>query len=104
MTCPNCGEQFSFMKALLAKLTPCLLTPCFVGVWLERLRQAKALKLLKRLYAPTSDLTDREHFVCSRRIGGQSTQDIAAEMNVTRERIIQIEAKALRKLLRQLED
>ena len=66
--------------------------------------EAAAFTLLKeQLYEVRTTLTDREQMVLRLRFGlddgrGRTLEEVGKEFNVTRERIRQIEAKALRKL------
>ena len=66
--------------------------------------EAAAFTLLKeQLYEVLTTLTDREQMVLRLRFGlddgrGRTLEEVGKEFNVTRERIRQIEAKALRKL------
>ena len=60
-------------------------------------------ELLKRLHAVLQTLTDRERQVLDYRFGltdgfSRTLEEVGKQFNVTRERIRQIEAKALRKL------
>lgn len=98
MNCLHCGERISLVEQFKVWLQAQI--PARVYYKIEELKQDRDLERLKVLYAATAKLTAREHQVCQGRIAGASFEDIAREMNVTRERIRQIEAKALRKLER----
>lgn len=103
MHCPNCGEHVTLSR--LIKHTIWMLTPHRVHVWLDERKEKRELERLrdhynKYSYATMVSLTSREDFVCEARTQGHSFEDIAKQMNVTRERIRQIQAKALRKLER----
>ena len=72
--------------------------PSFMHRKLEQRTEDRDLEKLKQLYTSAADLTAREHEVCVKRIHGQSYESVADSMVVTRERVRQIQAKALRKL------
>lgn len=103
--CPHCYEQVSLWESI--KLAAWLKLPRTIHFRIEKHHEQSQLQKLKNLYSPklqwTADiLTPREHEVCVKRcIMSKSLEEVAQEWNVTRERIRQIEAKALRKLQRQ---
>lgn len=98
MNCINCGEKFSFLAAFKFWLT--VNRPSWLDNRLEKRKVNADLNRLIKLYTTSANLTPREHFVCSARVRGQAISDIANNMVVTRERVSQIQAKALRKLER----
>lgn len=99
MNCPHCNERIRF-RDLLDKL---IMSISIEWHW-TRLREreiaqeAANLRELNVLYTADARLTEREQAVCLYRICGATYGVIADNMNVTRERVRQIEAKALRKL------
>ena len=98
MHCPNCGEDIKLMDVVKLKIIS--LIPFELYMYLDQRKENKATKSLQKLYNPRADLTDREHYVANCIVNGDSLEKIAQNMNVTRERIRQIKAKALRKLER----
>ncbi len=98
MNCPSCGDSFS-LKQLL-RYWWLMKQPHWLFERRERLEQVHELEELKRLYSREAKLTEREQHVCASLVMGKSLDDVAMEMNVTRERIRQILSKALRKLKR----
>lgn len=98
MNCPSCGEKISIWESI--KLWVHVNMPRRWHYYIQRKEEDRELKQLKALYNSDSLLTDREHFVCRRRVDGLSIEEIAKHLVVTRERIRQIQAKALRKLQR----
>jgi DNA-directed RNA polymerase sigma subunit (sigma70/sigma32) len=100
MTCPSCGDEFSLKEWLMH--TYVLLLPDWLYRRMEQRRERKILDELHSFYymGRKATLTDREHQVCTGRVLGHSYEAIAEGMNVTRERVRQIEAKALRKMHR----
>lgn len=103
MECPHCGEKFRLWQAV--KLYLYLKLPCSWHERLEQRKEAADLQRLKHIYKITAEgLTMREHTVCIARVHGRSYEQVAQNMNVTQERIKQIQAKALRKLSREHEN
>lgn len=96
LVCPHCGEGLTLRALFKPWLT--LRAPHLVYTWLERRREVQELADLKRLYTEHTPLTEREHWVSSGRVQGYSYEQLASKMNVTKERVRQIQAKALRKL------
>jgi DNA-directed RNA polymerase sigma subunit (sigma70/sigma32) len=96
--CPNCGDEFSIIKSV--KFWFWLQIPYSIHTRLEKRKQDTELEKLKEFYSTSADLTNREHFVCFNRTDGKTLDEVAESMNVTRERIRQIQSKALRKLTR----
>jgi DNA-directed RNA polymerase sigma subunit (sigma70/sigma32) len=111
MKCPHCYENISFLR--LTKDYVFNKLPVFAQkFWykLERLRyekiwaneerrmQQKLKKLGDSGALKQTKLTDREHLVLNARLSGLMYLEISAVMNCTRERVRQIEAKAIRKL------
>ncbi len=98
MNCPMCGENFKIFEAFKFWLNINMPRPLYR--WREQRLINTKLEKIKKLYSVSANLNPREHFVCSNRVYGLSTDEVAKLMNVTNERIRQIEAKALRKLER----
>lgn len=96
MKCPNCSDSFTLLESIKYWLICNLPSPFYN--WLDARSERSQLDRLKKLYSANAKLTPREHFVSFNRINGQSYESIAENMNVTRERIRQIQAKVLRKL------
>lgn len=99
MICPHCGEESS-LKDLL-RLWAVSKVPYSWCLRLERYRQERDLDELIELIGKFSDLsflTSREVLVVEARLGDKTFEEIAQRMNVTCERVRQIQAKAVRKL------
>lgn len=69
----------------------------------EAYRETRDLKILKKVvdslgWEWTKRLTDRELIVVVDRLGGLTLEETARNLGVTRERIRQMQSKALRKL------
>lgn len=99
MLCLHCGEQSRLRDQI--KFWLISMVPFSWYMWLEGRREQREMEELKRLYSmDTLDarLTEREHLVCTFRINNVNIESIAKSMNVTRERVRQIQAKALRKM------
>jgi len=103
MKCPDCGRQFSLFEIYIE---PLLWKSDLYHRYLTRTdekQERKDLAELKGLVDKISHgwseyLTEREFNVVLKRISHFTIDEIADQMNVTRERIRQIQAKALRKL------
>lgn len=100
MNCPHCDADVSLWQ--LVKFKILMAMPHSYYTWRDRREQDSELAKLKRLYNYYSSktLTVREHMVCTARSSGQTLEEVARTMNVTRERVRQIQAKAVRKLER----
>ncbi len=100
MTCPHCTERVTLRQLVRHWFTMAM--PYSYYMWRERREHDAELAKLKRLYTPDSQavLTARERLVCILRISDRTLEQVAESMNVTRERVRQIQAKAVRKLER----
>lgn len=96
MTCPHCDSDVSLWRLVKHKLVMSM--PFWYFTWRDKRDHDTELSKLKRLYTADAKLTQREHHVCMARVSGQTLEEVAKDMNVTRERIRQIQAKAVRKL------
>lgn len=97
MECPNCGERISLVSITRNWLVRNL--PQNVLSFLEARKSRRDLSELRCLYSNRrAVLSTRERLVCEGSLSCKSIEDIANDMGVTRERIRQIQAKALRKL------
>jgi DNA-directed RNA polymerase sigma subunit (sigma70/sigma32) len=100
MICPKCIEEFSLLDAIKLKLR--LMVPYSIEMWLAKREQNNKISALPKLMsgAGYQKLTQREYFVCDKLATGASIESVAEQMNVTRERIRQMLAKAVRKMER----
>lgn len=96
MTCYHCSEDISLFKIFRFWLWSKV--PYNIHMRLDAQQERKQLRMLKKSWELNLSLTARELIVCNSRIEGKTFKEIAKEMNLSQERIRQIQAKAIRKL------